>query len=155
MGIHYTTSHSVCVCLNISKIKHFSKMSNAEGPSLSVFFIVTQVLSSPQWHSDQLFSLLSPVPPGFFQTHASRAPHCLSPRSWHLDKNLFLTPDGITASSVWSCQHVFSKHLIRGYGSNKTNWDCLAGPLWSRYFPFWRYQPSEHAASKSSKITTE
>lgn len=49
----------------------------------------------------------------------------------------------------------FSKHLIPGYGSNKTNRDCLAGPLWSRYFPFWRCQPSEYAASKSSKITAK
>lgn len=45
----------------------------------------------------------------YSQLHASREPpHCLNPRSWHFDKNPFLTPDGITASSAWSCQHIFS-----------------------------------------------
>lgn len=150
----YCQSLLLCVSENFQN-KTFSKMSMQKVQASVFSSSSTKLLILPQGHSGWLFSLLSPVLPGLFQTHASTAPHCLSPRSWHLNKNLFLTPDGITAFSVWSRKHIFFKHLIPGYGSNKTNQDCLAGPLWSRYFPFWRCQPSEHAASKSSKITAE
>ena len=146
-----------------SQNKTFSKMSDqkfqASVPSLlshqsPPFTLVT---------SGHLSSCLPNNLWGYSSLYARRAPRCLLPHSWHLDKYLFLTPDGITASSVWSCQHIFSRYLIPGCGNNnnkkKNQQRCLGcSPLitltpGSRYFPFWRCQLSELAASTGSQIT--
>lgn len=113
---------SLLLCMfEHSQNKTFSKMSDQK-----VQASVPSLLS----HQSPPFSLvtsghLSSCFPnnlwGYSSLCARRAPHCLLPHSWHLDKYLFLTPDGITASSVWSCQHIFSRYLIPGCGNNNNN----------------------------------
>ena len=149
------------VCLNIRKIKHFLKCLIRFKPQCHPY-CPTRAPHSPQWHPGRLSSCFPNNLWGYSSLCARRVPRCLLPHSWYLDKYLFLTPDGITASSVWSCQHIFSRHLIPGCGNKKKNQQrCLGcSPLTtftpgSRYFPFWRCQPSELAASTGSQITAQ
>lgn len=119
-------------------------MSDAKGSSLTA-------LQGPQFTRECSGKLLSPLPQYllcFFRLCARGAHTASVPTGWHWNNNPFLTPDGITASLVCSCQHIFSRHLIPGCGSN--NIRCTW--LWSRCFPFWCCQPSEYAASQSSEI---
>lgn len=127
MGIHYPLLLYFSVCLNISKTKHFlkcpvQKVQASYPPHLH---------QSPQFPPTAFWAAFSLLPQhllGYFSLQASRAPHCLGLHSWRLDKYLFLTPDGITASPVWSCQHIFSRHLIPGCGNNKAHWGVWLVP---------------------------
>lgn len=107
------------VCLNICKIKHFLKCPIRRFKPRCCLYCPTRAPHSPQWHPGWLSSCFPNNLWGYSSLCAHRVPRCLLPHSWHLDKYLFLTPDGITASSVWSGQHIFSRHLIPGCGNKK------------------------------------
>lgn len=91
----------VCSILQIFQNKTFSKMSSAEycSPRISPFS------SSPKASRDVLWAdLLAFCDPLLI---SDSAPAGLSSCTWHLDRNLFLAPDGIAAFPVWSSQHIF------------------------------------------------